>query len=248
MRSHPRQFVCPCLPPVGRYLPGDPYYRSIHNRKLGAAMASVSRRIFGFTLIELMVTLAVFAILTLLAVPSFVSFRQRSALRGATEQVQSFWNQARFEAAKRNQMVKVGVKQNAGNFCLGAATTTLKTDTTPCDCLSVAPTTDICDVAIFPAPDASFSGQSEWRGATFVVVSGTTPTLGGANNSVAVIEPKRAGLATPAQSGTLTFAGPSGQKAYKVNLNIDQLGRAQLCESSSAVDKMSDYANRSCSP
>ena len=207
-------------------------------------MASSSRRIHGFTLIELMVTLAVFVILALVAMPSFTSFRQRSALRGTTEQVQSFWNQARFEAAKRNQMVKVGVGVSGSNFCLGAATTTAPADTAPCDCL----TANACDVAAFPAPDVSFGSQSEWRGVTFVVSSGVTPTLGGTNNSVAVIEPKRTTLATRTQAGVLSFAGPSGGKSYKLNMRVDKFGRAALCESNLAVDKMSDYTDRRCDP
>lgn len=211
-------------------------------------MALRARPFQGFTLIELMVTLSVLLILTLLALPSFISFRQRAAVRGSTEQVQSFWNQARFEAAKRNQMVKVGVQQSGANFCLGAATTTNQNDTTPCDCLAVAPTTNICDVASFPAADATFASQSEWRNVTFVVASGTTPSLGGLNNSVAVIEPKRTALTVSTQAGALTFAGPTGGKSYRVNMLVDRFGRAALCESNLAVDKMSDYTTRRCDP
>ena len=204
-----------------------------------------SRRSFGFTLIELMVTLAVILILGMLALPSFISLRQRSALRGASEQVVGFWTQARLEAAKRNQMVKVGVATNGSNFCLGAATTTDPADTTPCDCF----TANACDVSGFPAPPlTNFDTQSEWRGVTFVTVNGTTPTLGGTNNKVAVIEPKRAGLTSGSAPGALTFAGPPGNKSYQLNFVADQFGRSILCESALAVDHMSDYGNRSCSP
>lgn len=211
-------------------------------------MTSASRRIEGFTLIELMVTLTVILILALLALPSFNSFLQRSALRGSTEQVMSFWNQARFEAAKRNQMVKVGVKTSGVNFCLGAATTTDASDTTPCNCFAA----NACDVAGFPAPPGppagSFDTQSEWRGVTFATVAGTTPTLGGTDKAVAVIEPKRASLAAPGEAGVLTFLGPSGSKSYRLNLFIDDFGKAVLCESKLTVDSMSDYSTRRCDP
>jgi prepilin-type N-terminal cleavage/methylation domain-containing protein len=211
-------------------------------------MATARPSSAGFTLVELMITVAVVVILALIALPSFSSFRQRSALRGAGDQVESFWSQARFEAAKRNQMVKVGVNTNGSNFCLGAATTTNRDDTTPCDCF----TANACDVAGFPAPPVSnFDTQSEWRGVTFVVASGTTPTLGGADQSVAVIEPKRAGLASanPAgQAGALTFAAPRGAKSYKLNFVVDQFGRGTLCQSTASTDTMSDYINRKCSP
>ena len=62
----------------------------------------------GFTLIELMVTIAVMFSFFLMAIPSFATMRQRAALRGAGDEVLAFWNEARFEAVKRNQMVKVG--------------------------------------------------------------------------------------------------------------------------------------------
>jgi prepilin-type N-terminal cleavage/methylation domain-containing protein len=204
-------------------------------------MASAPHRVFGFTLIELMVTVAVIVILMLLALPSFSAFRQRSALRGASEQTLSFWNQARFEAAKRNQMVKVGVTTSSAGFCLGAATTTDPADTTPCDCFG----TSECDVAVFPGDPTN--NQSQWGGVTYDEVSGTTPTLGG-GDAVAVIEPKRASLATPSQAGVITLNGPPGPYGYKLNLNIDQLGRAVLCESTSATHHMSDYTTRQCDP
>jgi prepilin-type N-terminal cleavage/methylation domain-containing protein len=208
----------------------------------------------GFTLIELMVTLAVIVILAMLALPSFNSFQQRSALRGSAEQVVSFWNQARFEAAKRDKNIKVGVKTSGTSFCLGASAVTdaEQTDldagtalTSTCDCF----TAGSCDVAAYPGVISGVSDQSEWQGVTFVTVSGNTPTLGGADNSVAVIEPKHAGLVTANPAGLLTFAAPSGSKSYKLNLYIDTFGKAVLCESNSDPDHMSDYfPQRVCSP
>ena len=47
-----------------------------------------------------------------IALPSFEGVRQRAAFGASAEQLLSFWNQARLEAAKRNQMVKVGVVQS----------------------------------------------------------------------------------------------------------------------------------------
>lgn len=209
-------------------------------------MPSVKRRTRGFTLIELMVVVTVILVVGLLALPSFNSFRQRAALRAATEQVVSFWNQARFEAAKRNQMVKVGVMTHAdGHYCLGAATTTDPADETPCDCF----TANACNVAGFPAPPvANFDTQSEWGGVTFLIDAGVTPTLGGVDEMVAVIEPKRGGLTEAGDVGALTFAAPSGSRDYKVNFIVDQFGRANLCGSNLAAHDMSDHLGRECAP
>ena len=200
------------------------------------------RRHWGFTLIELMVTIAVILTFAILAVPSFQSLRQRSALRGAGDQMLGFWNQARFEAAKRNLNVKVAVVQsNSGaSFCFGAATTASVSVTTSCDCF----TANACDVAQYPG------SQAEWAN---VKLSGVT--LGSSNwpssstIGQAVIEPKRTALTDTAKAGTITFNGPIlGNKAYKLRLSVDQFGRGVLCEPTGAVDKLSDYHDQRCSP
>ena len=60
------------------------------------------RRVAGVTLIELMVGLALLAILATLAVPSFNDFRQRTTLRGAVEQFGSTLAEVRNESVKEN--------------------------------------------------------------------------------------------------------------------------------------------------
>jgi Tfp pilus assembly protein FimT len=45
-----------------------------------------------------MVTLAVLSILLVAAIPSFIEFRQRAAVRGAGDQLVSFWANAKLEA------------------------------------------------------------------------------------------------------------------------------------------------------
>lgn len=193
------------------------------------------KRPFGFTMIELMVTLVVMVVLLLLAVPSFTAFRQRAALRAGAEHAASFWNQARFEAAKRNSMIKVGFVTSGSSYCMGAATTTDSTDRTACDCTDAT----ACDVARWPAD------QGEWNG---VVISGT-PTLGPAGNEgVVLIEPKRTSLVDPDDEGVVQFANPSGPNSYLLNVRFDRFGRSMVCESTSASSKMSDFNTRRCSP
>lgn len=203
-------------------------------------MRAPRRQLKGFTLIEIMVTLAVVFIFFIMAVPSFAGLQQRSAIRGASDQLLTFWNEARFEAVKRNQLVKMGVMTTAdGAFCLGAATTIDEADQTPCDCSSAAPASNVCDVARYPAT------QAEWNGATLAGV-----TIGGTTSLAAlrpvVIEPKRTTLTEPTDRGTISLAAPPGNKAYKINLHVDQLGRGLLCESNTATGQLSDYTNRRC--
>ena len=65
------------------------------------------RRVSGVTLIELMVGIALIAILAALAVPSFNEFRQRATLRGAVEQYSSALAEVRNEAIKQNIQMTV---------------------------------------------------------------------------------------------------------------------------------------------
>lgn len=59
----------------------------------------------GFTLIELMVTLAVLAVLLMFATPSFIEWRRNTQLTAATNEVVNALAVARSEALKRNTSV-----------------------------------------------------------------------------------------------------------------------------------------------
>ena len=79
-------------------------------------------KILGFTLTELMITLAVVAISVTLALPSFANLAQKRKVTGAVNEISSFLNYAQSEAVKRHEKVTVSVKRNlAGtNWCIGA--------------------------------------------------------------------------------------------------------------------------------
>lgn len=74
----------------------------------------------GFTLVELMVTVAVIGILALVAVPSMTSMISNSRLRGQTEEVTASLQLARSEAVRRNQRI-TACASGSGVACAASA-------------------------------------------------------------------------------------------------------------------------------
>ena len=197
-----------------------------------------TRRNSGFTLVELMTVLVVALVLLLVAMPSFQAYIQRQKIRSAADEVLSVWNDARFEAAKRNVNVKFGYRTSGADFCVGAATTTNPNDTTPCDCTQAAPSSDVCDVSRYPAD------QGQWNGVT---LNGGT-TIGGANH-VVVFDLKQLRLVDPTGAGAISLDDPAGSKAYRMNVRVDRFGRGVICQSNaSSLDNLPGMEFRKCAP
>lgn len=190
--------------------------------------------IAGVTLIELLVAMAVLALLLAVAVPAFASFRERTALVGAADQLVSAWTTARFEALRRNQLLKVSVVNSGGAFCIGAVETQDPADNTACNCFGTDPAAaDYCGVAVYPGD------QDEWGGVTAT----GAPTLGG-GSGVAVIDPKRGGLTQTSDAGGVTLQSAD----YRLAVFFDRRGRAVVCQPADAAESIARYADRECVP
>lgn len=161
----------------------------------------------GVTLIELMVTIAVLAILVTLAAPSFVDFAERSALRGAADNVVGVIAAAKEEAIKRDRWVRVDVKQVGSGFCVGAAMVADGTATTMdgCDCSAAT-----CPVASYPekARDLHRVTMTDGAGEGFV------------------IDPKTGTLADFGDGGEIVLGTSRG---YAATIKINAMGRASIC-------------------
>jgi type IV fimbrial biogenesis protein FimT len=71
----------------------------------GRFVLSTTQKSDGFTLIELMVTIAIFSIALSLGLPSYRTWVQNTQIRNAAESIQNGILQARAEAVKRNTNV-----------------------------------------------------------------------------------------------------------------------------------------------
>ncbi|BCT92982.1 hypothetical protein LYSHEL_20050 [Lysobacter helvus] len=94
----------------------------------------------GFTLLELMVAVAVFIVLSALAAPSFITYLDKARVRGAADSVVNQIGQARQVAVKFDRSVSLSTTGTGATWCLGAnqaATPTVGSQTgapVACDC------------------------------------------------------------------------------------------------------------------
>ena len=83
-------------------------------------MRQPSRHAAGFTLVELMVTIVVLAILLAIGIPSFASLIASNRLTSATNELIASLQAARTEALRRNARVTVCPAAPNANACSGA--------------------------------------------------------------------------------------------------------------------------------
>ena len=172
----------------------------------------------GVTLIELMVTIAVLAILAMLAAPSFADFFQRYRLRGAAEEVTSLVANARAEALMRNRNVGVVFSGTGENWCVGAVSTpdpaggTLVPNAADCDC-----TTDPASSTCKLGERVTLVKGSEHDGVA--VSSAASPAT--------ITFDRLTGAVAPLTGTTATMQSPNDK--YSLQVQVTALGRALLC-------------------
>lgn len=170
----------------------------------------------GFTLIELMVVIAVLAIMLTLAAPSFADFFQRYRLRGAADKVVTMLASARAEAVMRNRDVSIDFKGGSTVWCVGAnatpeaATPGDKVDgAVSCDC-TVADSCKLSDDRVLTVDSSNLGGVS-------------IDSLPGT-----IVFSRKNGATSPLGS-TEQAAFKSPNSKYTLQLDVSALGRATLC-------------------
>ena len=177
----------------------------------------------GFTLIELMVTLAIAAVLLMVAAPSMVAFKRNSELTSLSNTLLSAVNAARGEAMKRNRAAYIVPMDSGGSWAVGWIVFVDKNNNQQYD----GESTDQM-VLTQSAPASYFS------------VTGN----GSAGESAAYIRFDASGYpkAKDGGAGNLTFTikrndlTSEGLFENTRRLIIDNIGRVRICKPESATD------------
>lgn len=152
----------------------------------------------GFTIIELMVTIAVLAILITVAIPGFESMIEKRRLIGATESIYSDLQFARSEAVKRSRDVVVTVVASGSTGCTGWNLRVTETS---------APTVNLANTCGDGFPNIALSANFSTK--TFDGIRGTV----GAGGTITITSPK--GLETHvvlSRFGRVRSCSPTGVK------------------------------------
>jgi type IV fimbrial biogenesis protein FimT len=177
---------------------------------------SEAKWILGFTLVELMVTLAVVAILLVASVPSFIDFFDKTRVRGAADGVISLISNARAEAVKTDLNVSVAMVGSGSSWCVGANAATPPSggnpagDALPCDC------TDPADVS-----------QCRVAGQRSAVEVGTYPDVRVGALPAALTFNSNLGAIEPLGTRSVTLTSPNG--TFDLAVEVNALGQARLC-------------------
>jgi len=179
---------------------------------------SARSRMAGFTLIELAVTMAVFAILAAAAMPAYREFFERYRLRGAVDDITSVIATARAGAVKADRDVRVSFGGSTSNWCVGAAAAAEPTDGAPaggavaCDCVTNNPQCVVGGslVRVEPGKHAG-------------VTIGSVATTFEFDSKLGVVQ--------PLGSACTSLKSPNQQ--YTMQINVNALGQTTTCSTGS---------------
>lgn len=166
----------------------------------------------GFTLIELVVTLTVVAILATVAAPSMTDLLDRHRLVGASEGVLSLLRQARSEAIKQGATMEFVI--STANQCVGFS----RKGASACDCTLDAGSASACTIL----GDGSNSVLK-----TLSITNFTGITLGltsGAPTSINID-----GVRGTTDTSETNIVSLSSTQNKELDILINALGRTRMC-------------------
>jgi type IV fimbrial biogenesis protein FimT len=168
----------------------------------------------GFSVVELMVSLAIFAVVAALALPSYAKMVEKRSLASAAEQMAAFVNFGQLESLKRNQPVTLSfTRRSHEDWCLGMTLGTVK-----CDCEETDDTqSDFCAIdGVEQIFNSDPFGNAE-----------LVHTIEIANGDSLSFDPIRGILLDP--NDDLLVELHTDSRDYRVNLMMNATGSVVLC-------------------
>ena len=176
----------------------------------------------GFTVIELMVTVAVLGVLAAVAFPSMREYLDRQRLVGQVRAISNMAQLARSEAIKRSAASAGGglssIKMTVNPGTSWSAGLSASAGTTGCTVTTTSPL--VTDCVIQGSGDKNVVWGSECPSCTL-----TAPTI----QTVIVFDLR--GLVTGGTDQAITMSSPMGKQ---LSLSVSRLGRISLCTPTSA--------------
>jgi len=166
----------------------------------------------GFTLVELMIVVAIIGIVSTIAVPSFQDTLERNRLKEALESLKSDLMFAKTEAIKQSKNIRVSLEQSGSSWCYGIYDATATCDAYSC-ATGAGTAVAACKIKLI-------------NGAQFKGISLNTAT----NTSFGF------------RRGTATNIGPElSSDNYEMKVVVSGKGRVRICHITGSSDGLPGY-------
>ncbi len=202
----------------------------------------------GFTLVELIVTIAVIAILATVAVPSMSSFLDKRKVVSAAEELYSNIQQARSEAITRNQTV--GLRFSENNTTTWAYGLSTSTTCNPNEDLTALGTGTPCILVVDDGDGVIDDGTGTIDASDVVLyrfssddhpnVTMDMTTLPNLNKQI-VFDPSR-GTTNNTLDTVLLLTSETG---YKMKVKVTPMGQVRIC-SPAGAGYVPGYSSNGC--
>jgi type IV fimbrial biogenesis protein FimT len=178
----------------------------------------------GFSLVELMITLAVLAMVLMIGLPSMATWLQNTQIRTSAEAMQSGLQLARAEALKRNTSVRFQLVDTLTASCALSASGTSWV-------VSLSPANGLCNVdaseTTAPQIIQKRSGTEGSRNAVVSATGGTTVMFNGLGR-VAAGSLTQIDITNPNNGACKTPAGNEPMRCLRITVSSG--GQVRMCD------------------
>lgn len=185
----------------------------------------LTRRSAGFTLIELVVTLAVLALLLMVGLPSFATWLQNTQIRTAAEGMQAGLQLARAEALRRNVSVRFQLVNSLADGCALSSSGTSWV-------VSLADATGVCGAiesdAAAPQIIQKRSGAEGSPNALIAATGGSTVVFNGLGRVTGAGAIAQIDITNPGGGACKTSVGNEPMRCLQIH--VASGGQVRMCD------------------